>query len=502
MVKTSKGQIVRWSLVVGLGLLVALWIAFAQIGVFPSMLNKCAVAHPWLLRNGFVDYQHLPGQKSPLLPLFLSWLLPLFHHDAALSARTTHALFICLIVLISMLWVYRVAGRWAFVVTGIFMLAWSNFFGLWAIMYYDVALAPLYLLAFILTVQQMEKPAPWKLGALGLISGLAILTKQHAVLLTLPISVLLVWQLVKGRLAARQIIGFGLVYLIGLSLPLVIYAWSYYLQAGSFKDLIYWTLTINLAGPFGSESTVAPQPEHLRDMLPALLMIVPFVGSIFFGSAGMKPARGVRILLLAMLFLGLFLLYPRYSPRHWPTAFPFLALLSGIASADLIRDGQRFKAPSLLLIASSIVLCWIAIAVLIYVPRFETPRSVRSSEYDDLVKVADQLRERIPAEGAVVLLPLDEGNANLSYLLGRLPARYWLFNYRWFMNPTTIERWLEVMEEEEPYTLLFFPEGIDLATSAPEILEYVNENYLLADTVNWGSRRHIQIMLRSPTSSP
>jgi 4-amino-4-deoxy-L-arabinose transferase-like glycosyltransferase len=502
MAKLSTGQIVRWSLVVGLGLLVALWIAFAQIGVFPSMLNKCAVTHPWLLQNGFVDYQHLPGQKSPLLPLFLSWLSPLFHHDAALSARITHAFFICLIVLISLLWAYRYAGRWAFVVTAIFMLTWSNFFGLWAIMYYDVALAPLYLLAFILTVQQMEKPAPWKMGALGLTTGLAILTKQHALLLTLPISALLIWQLVKGRLAVRQIIGFGLVYLIGLSLPLVIYGWSYYRQAGSFKDLVYWTLIVNLAGPFGSESTLAPQPEHLRDMLPALLMVIPFVGSIFFGSAGMKPARGVRILLLAMLFIGLFLLYPRYSTRHWPPAFPFLALLSGIACADLIRDWKRFKAPSLILITASIVLCWIAIAVLIYVPRLENPRFFRSSEYNDLIDVADQLRERIPAEGRVVLLPLDEGNANLSYLLGRLPQRYWLFNYRWFMNPTTIQRWLEVMEEEKPNTLLFFPEGIDLTTSAPEILDYVNENYVVTDTVKWGNRRQIHIMLRSPNSSP
>ena len=502
MAKVNSGKLLRLSVILGLSLVVALWIAFAQIRLFPSMLNKCAITHPWLLHNGFVDYQQIPGQKSPLLPLFLSWLLPVFQRDAALSARTIHALFIGLIVLTSLFWVYRYSGRWAWLATGIFLLTWSKFFGLWAIMYYDFALAPLFLFVFILSVRQMEKPATWKLAALGLATGLAILTKQHALLLVLPISILLVWQFVQGRVAARQMVGLGLVYLIGLSLPLVIYVWSYYRQAGSFEDLIYWTLTVNLAGPYASEAALAPKPDHVRAMLPALLMLVPFAGSVVFAPAGMKPARGVRILLLVLLILGALLVYPRYSPRHWPTAFPFLAILSGIVWADLIRDWQRLKAPSLLLIADAIVLCWIAIALLIYVPLLQDVGPQRSSEYSDLIELADQLRERLPAEGEVVLVPLDEGNANLSYLLGRLPPRYWLFNYSWWMNPTVIGRWLEVMEEEKPYTLLFFPEGIDLATHAPQILEYVNENYERVDTVPWGNRRHVEIMLRSPAEPP
>ena len=501
MARVNARKLVRLSTVVGLSLAAGLWIAFAQIRLFPSILNKCAIAHPWLLYNGFVDYQHIPGQKSPLMPMFLSWLLPVFNGDAALSARTTHAAVICFVVLITMLWVYRHSGRWALLATGVFLLTWSNFFGLWAIMYYDVALAPLFLVVFVLSATQLEKPATWKMAATGLVTGVAILTKQHAVLLPLPIAIMLVWQLRKRQVTARQLVGLGLTYLLGLALPVVIYVVYHYLRAGSLQDLIYWTITVNF-GPYGSEAALAPDSEHVRDMLPALLMLIPFAGSIVFPTADMKPSREVRLLMLAMFFLGAVLLYPRYSTRHWPTAFPFLAAMSGIACADLIKAWRKHKASSMALIAASIILCWTVIAALVYAPRLQEIKPLRSDEYSGFFEVADQLRGRIPAEGGVVLLPLYEGNANLSYALGRLPPHYWLFNFRWWMNPTTIGRWLEVMEQEKPYTLLFFPDTMDLDTYAPEIMEYVNKNYKLVDTLKWGNSRQIEIMFRSPTGSP
>ena len=492
---------VRLSVIVGLTLAVAAWIAFAQMRLFPSMLNKCAVAHPWLLHNGFVDYRDIPGQKSPLLPLFLSWLLPLFGHDAALAARTAHVLFIALIVLFGMLWVYRHAGAWAWGATGTFFVTWSNFFGLWATSYYDVALAPLYLLFFVLLAGQLDRPTPWALAGIGLVNGLAILTKQHAVLLALPVAVLLAWHLTR-RTPLRRLLGLGTAYAAALLLPLILYAAYYYQQTGSFADLVYWTVTVNLAGPYASEAASAPGLDHVRDMVPALVLLLPFAGSLLLPTAGMRPRRGERALLLAMFLLGALLIYPRYTPRHWPAAFPFLAMLSGCTIGDLVRSWRASRTNSLLWVGAAVVTLWLAIAAIVYVPVIRDPKPDQWSEYSDLVPLAAELRERLPAGGSVVLVPLDEGNANLSYLLGRLPAPYWLFNYSWWVNPTVIGRWLEVMEESKPPTVLYFPEGIDLASSAPEILDYVNRNYALVDTVGWGNSRQVQIMLRRPAPAP
>jgi hypothetical protein len=491
----------RLLVVCGFSLAVALWIAFAQLRLFYSLLNDRVILHPVLLQNGFVPYQDIADQKTPLLPLFLSWWLPIFNNDAVLSARTMHALFICLIVLMSMFWVHRHSGRWALLATGIFLLTWSNAFGFWAIMYYDFVLAPLYFVVFMLSVQQIERPATWKMGAMGLITGLAVLTKQYAILLLVPAVGLLLWQLVKGQTTARKFIALGLAYGIGLALPVAIYAWYYYRQAGSFQDLIQWTLIFNIAGPYRSEGVSVPPPSQVNAMLPAFLMLIPFVGSIVFPPVDMKPARGTRLLLLAMFFLGALLIYPRYSTRHWATALPFLAVLSGIACADLLRSWQKQKASVLLLMYASIVLYWTTSALLAYVPALKDPQPQSFGEFTGVIELADQVRDRIPADGGLVLLPTDEGNSNLYYILGRLPPHFWIMNYPWWMNPYSNGRWLEVMEKEKPQTLLFFPGRADLATYAPEILDYVNEKYEVVDTVEWRDSP-VQIMLRSPTDLP
>ncbi len=466
------------------------------------MLNEAVVAHPWLLHNGYVDYQEIADPRSPLLPLVLSWLLPIFGYDAALSARTMHTVVVCFIALTTMLWAYYSSGPWALLATGVFLVTWSNFFGLWAIIYYDVVLAALFLLYFIVLAGQIARPAIWRLGAAGLITGCAVLIKQHAMFLVFPVAALLTWRSLSRQVATGQAIRESLTYLVGLALPLAVYAGFYYRQAGSFHDLIYWLVTINLTGPYASEAAAAPQPEHLRDMLPALWMLVPFIGRSVFPPAEIQPARGVRILLLAIFLLGMIPHYPHYSPRHWPVSFPFLALISGVAWADLMTEWQRLKAASLLLISITILLSWFVIALLIYIPRVQDNKPASSTEYSDLIPLAAALRERIPASGKVALVPMDEGNANLIYLLRRLPPRYWLLCLRWYLNPTTIERWLDAMEAEPPEIVLFFPNGIDLSRSAPQMLEYVRQHYQVVDAVPWGNRRRVEIMLRMPTSSP
>lgn len=493
---STPDRLLRLAGVLGISLAVAVTISVAHLFLFPSLLNEHVILHPVLLRHGFIPYQHIPDQKAPLLPLFLSWTLPVFKGDAVANARTFHALLIGAMVMLCMAWSYRWGGAWAMAATGLFLLAWSNSFGWWAIMYYDFVLGLLYFVVFVLLAGQVRDPTIRGIGAVGLASGLAILTKQYAILLLVPTVGVWAGWLASGRVSFRRSVLLLLAYLLGVSLPIALFAWGYYRQAGSFQDLVHWTVSFNL-GAYPGEATLLPTPAQVIGLLPAFLMVVPFASSILFPVEKMHPGRGIRLLLLVFLFLGALCIYPRYGGRHWAAAFPCLATLSGIACADLMAEWptRKVQHPQLSMVAA-VMLLWLAITALGYIPALKSPKPPRWAEYSELIELADTLRERIPAQGGLVLLPTDESNSNLYYLLGQLPPHYWLMNYPWWMNRLTISRWLATMEEEKPYTLLLFPGGATLMSSYPEIGQYVGENYRVTDAVEWRNGQ-VQIMVRS-----
>jgi len=196
-----------------------------------------------------------------------------------------------------------------------------------------------------------------------------------------------------------------------------------------------------------------------------------------------------------MLAASIFL-YPRYSGRHWATAFPFLIAIAGIVCADIV-DAIRQSSTKVFQwgLSSTFVLWWFLQAAFIYGPQILQPQPLVSSEYSTLIPLADTLKSRLPSNGSLVLLPVDEGNANLYYLLDRLPPRYQLDFYPYFVNNRTSQKWLDAVEKGKPQTLIYFEGRFDLATYSPQILEYVELHYEVVDTIPWEGSE-VQIMIR------
>jgi hypothetical protein len=140
-------------------------------------------------------------------------------------------------------------------------------------------------------------------------------------------------------------------------------------------------------------------------------------------------------------------------------------------------------------------LWWFLQAAFIYGPQIIQPQPLVTSEYSTLIPLADTLKSRLPAAGGLVLLPVDEGNANLYYQLGQLPPHYQMDFYPYFVSDRTSQKWLDAVEEEKPQTLIYFKDRFDLATYSPQILEYVNLHYGVVDTIPWEGSE-VQIMIR------
>lgn len=480
-----------------LGLFFASVITVGHAYLFDIRMNSRMVLQPWLLWNGFVQYQHIADEHAPLLPQLLAWLLPAFHGDALLTARVVHAFLIGSTVFGSVLWAHSVSSRWAAIATGAFFLAWSNL-AYWA-MWYDLALAPVYLVLFSLMSHDVQGRPTTRLGLAGFVTGLAILIKQQALVLVVILPIWLIWQYRLRRVSLRQGISLIPGYFLGLAVPVVAYLGYYYRLAGTFQDLLYWSLSFNLTGDYRSLGQLTPTADQIRQVLPAFLMVVPFVASLASPQhlqENTVPPQSQRIWLMIFLILAALILYPRYSTMHWAVALSFMALISGVACADLVRQQiDRSLWPTTWGVYLAVVLLWTLSAVFTYNLRLSQPRPQNLIEFSPLVDLADQLKSRnLPDEG-IVLFPDDEGVSNLYYLLQRQPPKFWLMNYPWFINPYTIARWVQAMETERPQTLIFFPGRGEYEKYAPEMVAYVESRYRVTDILDWNGQA-VQIMTR------
>jgi len=213
-------QSIRWATALLFTSVVTFVMSLGYMKLFPIVLNQRVILQPFLLVNGFIPYQHIADQKSPLLPQFIAWIWPIFAHDAVLTARFTHVGLITLTMMICLLWTYKMGGRWALIASGAYVLAWSNSFGYWATAYYDLALGPCYFLLFILFTWKTKKMG-LQIMAGGVIIGIAILIKQYAGLLLFVGLIWLLWRMKSEPFTSRRMLALLAMYSTqwGLSFP-------------------------------------------------------------------------------------------------------------------------------------------------------------------------------------------------------------------------------------------------------------------------------------------
>jgi hypothetical protein len=325
----------------------------------------------------------------------------------------------------------------------------------------------------------------WSSMLFGLITGLALLIKQHAailcILMALWLTVLGIYQKVPFKKLCVLAIG----YLLGMSLPIAVFSILFLNASGNFSEFIYWTITINITGNYASMAKASPDREIVLAYLPSLLLLPPFVWSILSKSKDKIPSRGSRLWLLLVFLSATILIYPRWSPRHLATALPFLAIISGIALADLVHLPFK-KARDLVLLCLSIgiLIWWGSNAVKIY-RSYSYFGPDRYEGYSDFIGLAEDIEAAIPPEGRVVFIPTDDGTMNLYYLLNRRPPSFMFFNYPWYMAEPVIQRWLDAMEQDQPVAVIYFPGRWGVEQSAPSMIEYLYNHYKVDRELTW-----------------
>jgi hypothetical protein len=141
----------------------AVWTALAAALLFqawayyfrlPLSLGPRVILQPWLMAHGYSLYEQIADLHTPLMPLLLSFLSPLFRNGFEL-ARAADVVLVTLTAFLTFALGCRKAGPLGGLWAAGFFIVWSNHF-MFNKLWHEAFLAPLYLLPFFLRT----RPAP------------------------------------------------------------------------------------------------------------------------------------------------------------------------------------------------------------------------------------------------------------------------------------------------------------------------------------------------------
>lgn len=477
----------RILLCVGVSVLLALFFTTRlSITADPRM-----VLQPWLLNQGFIPYLHIADEHSPLLSHLLAWLQALLENDGILTLRLAHAATLTLLFALVSTWLWTRYGLWATAVGMAFFWAFAARFGL-TTFWYNLALAPVFFVFFILlSVFSLERHYLWRVLFSGVLVGIGVLFKQQAIVL---VPVFLIWLgLVRQRLQSNRRLARTalLLFIAGMTTPVVLYIAFYLAVGGNLAALMEWTILFNLTSGYARLGFLLPSHFDMLAIWPAFLLVAPFVASLWMSDSFPGQERLLRLWLLICALSSLIFLYPRYSPPHWAAAFGFIAAMAAIVSADIVRIGSGIStsaARAVRTLVASFLFFWLTYGAFLLWPGMVGTNQPRLLKFDDSRELAELLKPMLPLHSTLVFVPDNEAVSNAYYVLQRTPPRFWMMHYPWFMQPSVRERWLAELDRNPPDFAVWIDDLQDLSSTGPEIQPFIFDRYVETSTFIWQGR--------------
>lgn len=473
--------------------------AYAYYRSLPLSLGPFVILMPAAMRQGYLPYEQLFDIHEPLLPLLISFFaVPSI--DGLFLARIFLVVLVTLATLLTFWAGKRQAGWLGGLATVAFFVWWSVPFGL-PKLWHESLLTSLYVLLFMVFPSSTARRSIPRLVILGLLGGVAMLTKQHAVF---GVGAMLGWQAVTYRRARRPwslMLGdVGLVAAFAL-LPLIVYGIYYILIGGAVENWIYWTVTYNLTSNFVSMAGLLPTSEQILGILPAYLLVPAAI--LYAVQLRRKGDTNWERFAWALLLLVVSSLtaFPRFEFFHLSPSLPLLAWLSAITLVQGLHINRTQDRSSIANVpwVAGITLAVIALPVYRMAVNYQTalgldaPRKIW--EYSDLVPLTAEIRQHIGPTDCVYIFPDDEATSNLYYLLSCPPPKFWILDYPWDMTELIQKRILSTLETSPPAWIIYPMGRSSIETFAPEIVSYIQANYQFEAQLNW-AQGPVQLLKR------
>jgi hypothetical protein len=466
-------------------------------------LGPRVILQTWLVRQGYWLYEQIADEHMPLMTIILRAARG-FAPDELLSAKLVLAVTIGVTTLL----VFWAGSRTRSVGTGLlaalFFALWSPAFG-YGKLWHETFLAPLYISLLIVWRPPRRHIARMRSFLLaGLILGLAILIKQHALFV---LGGFLAWELFVGLRAGRpgrvMLREQGAV-LLAAGLPVAAYAGYHLARAGSLADFWFWTVSFSRNNNYTRLAFALPRADQLRLLAPAYLLLLPFLAQTLVLREKHDPFGALRGWACVLLFTSSLTAFPRFGTFHLQASLPILAWISATALTSLpeLWHSARLKRSHAQVMSlawtASFVLLWGIQSGLAYYWSWQNDAPQEIMEYSPLMPVAQELRAYVGETDSLYLLPDDEGIANLYYLLRRQPPEPWIpTSYPWFMSEELSGTALASLQRTPPRWVVYFPGRWGIEQHGGALVQYVGEHYRPVAHLSW-TEGEIQLLQYQP----
>ncbi len=420
-------------------------LANLQFTAWPEMLS-----YPYLRNQGFLLYQDLIHPYPPLLTMILSFLYSVFGYQLWVMEAFSWLLFLTNDLLIFLL-VRRLTKNNFASLLSVFLYVILQPFLEGNMLWFDtVIVTPILLGTYFL----IDKKYFWS----GMALALAALIKQTTGLFLIVGTVFIYWRdknfknvyqysiapiVIAAILAVKLLINNSLVYFLNWTLVYPATWWS------KFPGYVQMGLSTHQS-------------------LILMVLLAPLVMMVFRKKSSVFKKKDLALVLL-LLFLSFFMVYPRFSFFHFQTALAFIVVLSGSMAV-------RVKPPRLV---SVLYFVFLVSVVILPAIRREWGEEARFYGSEDLEK-AEIIQEVVGVSQKVFLLGPHSG---LYALADRQPPKPWADNFGWYLEIPGVQEEILARWEDNPPDFIFWQESregnwYDLATYQPQkITEWVKADY-------------------------
>lgn len=427
-------------------------LANIEFTAWPEMFS-----FPYLKNNGFLLYKDMIHAYPPFLTLFLSYFFQIFGFGLTqLKGFSWSMILVNDLLIFLCLKSLTKSNTKAFSGTFFYALLQPLLQG--NMLWFDTALVTPMLFALyflLLSVQDGFRKNSLFLVA-GTFLGIAVLTKQTALIFLLVSLLFLIW----NKVGFKKLVVFfaGPILLAGL---LFIRLYQEEAIRGFWNWIFYYPSNYWTEFP-----TYVKLALTKRELTIVLLLLSPIV---FLPLKNFRKFNKSLILILFFLVSGVIAVYPRFSFYHFQPALAAAAILAGYA----LKISKKY---SLLYLFGAAFLVFLLTWPL--TARAWQKETRFFGEAD--ISLAEQIKNVEAQEGPIYLLGLHSG---LYVLTQKLPPKPWVDNFGWYFEIPSVQTWVIENWEKNPPTTIYWkaPEKgnwYEPGTYQPQkITEWIKKNY-------------------------
>lgn len=337
----------------------------------------------------------------------------------------------------------------------------------------------------------------WWFGLAGILTVLAVLTKQSAAWSVPGYILWLAVLALRNPSERRRHLVAGVLFAAGTVLGFLPFAWYFYYH-GALSDFLYATFEFNLAFAGQFSFFLKLIPPMLRNPLPlfggAALWFLALLGAVHLWRGGDRFAW------LILLFFGFSEIAAqslgKNSPHYNVQLLP-AAALAGSVGLQVVIDRWQVGRRTLGRVALACAAVSIAASAFVYAwptPEERFRAQYAFGHYAERSIEAQEIAEEVAAltERGDYIYEFGR-QSDIYFLANRQPASRWLHNRAYSVDPSILDEILADLEENQPALILLtfecgssskeFP-GCEAGPPA-ELKRYLDQHYTYTDAVHY-----------------